>query len=118
MFIQIIEYKEQPILYSDYTNCKAEELIEKLNEAAAYFRSHLSKPVLTLSDFSGSFGSKEFMSEAARLNKEIFDEKTIKGAVLGITGVKKILLDGYNTFGKTKLKPFKSKQDALDYLTR
>ena len=41
---------------------------------------------LALNDFTGTFGSREFMNEAKKY-KELFDSKTNKTAVLGITGL-------------------------------
>ncbi|MEM9337872.1 MAG: hypothetical protein AAGA66_04035 [Bacteroidota bacterium] len=117
MAITTIDHNGKQIVFVDYTQCKTKEAtIEKLREAAEYIRKE-SHPVLVLSDFTGTFATKEFMSEANRLNKEILDRKTRKGAVLGITGVKKILLDGYNLLSRqSKLVPFLDKQEALDYL--
>ena len=63
-------------------------------------------------------GSTEFMQRAKQLGKEIFDSRTSKSAVLGVTGIKKILLNGYNMIVKNKLEPFDTKEEALEYLVK
>jgi len=70
---------------------------------------------LAINDFTGTYGSNEFLNAASK-HKELFDSKTIKTAVLGVTGIKKILLNGYNAFVKKKQVPFATKEDALEYL--
>ena len=56
------------------------------------------------------------MKKANELGKEIFDSRTEKSAALGITGIRKILLQAYNSIMKNKLVPFDDKNEALDYL--
>lgn len=117
MSLSFITHKGKRILLIDYTKCKnTEEMIKVLDEV----RKEYEKPggqYLTLNDFSGTYGSSEFMNAASK-HKELFDSKTIKTAVLGITGIKKILLNGYNTFVKKKQIPFDSKAEALEYLVK
>ena len=41
------------------------------------------------------------------------------GAILGISGVKKVLLKGYNRFAAPHiLEPFDSMEEAIDYVTK
>ncbi|MFY0690097.1 MAG: hypothetical protein JXQ90_23190 [Cyclobacteriaceae bacterium] len=43
----------------------------------------------------------------------------IKGAILGVTGIKKILLQGYNSFSGSKvLVPFDTIEEAVEYVTK
>lgn len=90
-------------------------MIATIQEAAVLFRESPQK-VLSLSDFTGAFGSKEFMDESKRLSVEVLRAKTAKAAVVGITGIKKVLLKSFNAFTVNKLIPFDTKEEALDYL--
>ncbi|MDF1546327.1 MAG: hypothetical protein P1P88_00805 [Bacteroidales bacterium] len=110
-----IEHKGKKILFIDYTKCKSiDEMIKLLEDVRREYEKSSGK-FLALNDFTGTYGSTDFMNRAAK-HKDFFDEKTLKTAVLGITGIKKILLNGYNAFVKNKQIPFNTKTEALDYL--
>jgi len=101
----------------DYTHCKnTDEMIKVLEDVRREFEKP-GGPYLTLNDFTGTFGSSEFMNTAKKY-KELFDNKTLKTAILGITGIKKILLNGYNAFVRKKQMPFDTKEEALEYLVK
>ncbi len=110
-----INHKGRRILFVDYTKCSTtNEMIKLLQEVVELYNSSSIK-YLALNDFTGTFGSREFLN-VAKEHQKLFDEKTIKTAVLGITGLKKVLLNGYNYFVQKKQVPFDSKEEALDYL--
>lgn len=116
MGMSYIEHKGKKVLFVDYSGCKtSEDMVALLDKVREEFLNTSGK-FLTLNNFNNTFGTQEFMDKANRYGKEIFDERTEKTAVLGITGIKKILLTGYNQFVKNKQKPFSTKEAALDYL--
>ena len=90
-------------------------MMELMKASVPYYQRSATK-LLTLIDFHHIKGSTEFMDLAKRLGSEVFDQKTEKGALLGIHGIKKVLLQGYNLVAKQKIKPFDSKEEALQYL--
>ncbi len=110
-----IQHKGKKVLYVNYSVCKdKEEMIALLNEMADVFKKS-SGNLLTVDDFTGAYGTKEFMARAKELGP-IFSSKRKKGAILGITGVKKVLLEAYNMFAKDKMVPFDSKEKAFDFV--
>lgn len=116
MGISYIQHKGKKIMFIDYSQCKT---IEQTLDVLEQVRKEYEKTdgqLLTLNNFEGAFGSSEYMKKASQYGKEIFNKKTAKNAALGVTGIKKILLQGYNTIVKDKIKPFDSKEEALDYL--
>jgi len=114
--ISFFPHKNQEILFIDYKGCKTkEQMITVLESAADVMRSSAGE-LLVLSDFSGTHGSVEFMDKAKKLGREVFKEKNKRSAVIGVTGLKKILLNGYNTFAADAIKPFDTKELALEYL--
>jgi hypothetical protein len=116
--IEFITNNGKTILSVDYSKCKDKwQMIELLEATVDHYRNSTSK-LLTLSDFNNVKGSSEFMDTAKRLNREVLDEKTEKGAVIGVTGLKKVLLQGYNLVATQKLVPFDSKDEAIGYLTQ
>ena len=56
------------------------------------------------------------MKKASEYGKEVFNERTSKNAAIGVSGIKKILLQAYNLVVKDKLLPFNTKEEALEYL--
>ncbi|MFN8672327.1 MAG: hypothetical protein U0457_09670 [Candidatus Sericytochromatia bacterium] len=117
MPISWIEYKNKKIVYSDYRNQKGEEAIKTLYEERDFFlKLKDGDKVLVLSDFRGAYGSNEFMEISKKLGKEVFAPKTIKSAILGIEGVKKVLLKAYVFFTGENLKPFDSEELAKEWL--
>lgn len=116
-YIDWIEHKGKKVLFIDYSQCKDKwEMIEIVKASADYYQDTTEK-ICTLSDFNNVTGSQEYMAEVKRLGKEIFDSKTEKGAVIGITGLKKVFLSGYNLITRQKIVPFDTKDQALTYLT-
>jgi len=117
MSISWITHKGKKILYLNYKNKTKEEMIQMLEDAAKIYRESKEK-ILSIDDFEGTFVSDEFMKKAKELAKEVFSLKRKKGAVLGITGVKKILLISFNSFSADKLYPFNTKEEALEFLVK
>ena len=73
--------------------------------------------VLTLSDVTNAAVGPDFMDEVKKLSI-IHADKRNKSVILGVTGLKSLLLKGYNRFTKSEAPtvPFESKEEALDYL--
>jgi hypothetical protein len=118
MSVSYINYKGKKVLFADYTKCKnTQDMLIVLEETKKEFEKS-NQMILIIDDFTGNTGSIEFMQRAKQLGKEIFDNRTSKAACLGITGIKKILLNGYNTIVKNKLVPFETKEEALEYLVK
>jgi hypothetical protein len=116
MSISFIQHKGTKILYVDYSHCNtAQETINHLYKVRDYFKNSNEK-FIVLNDFSTAPVSNEFMDLAKVCAREVFDEKTIKSACIGITGIKKILLGAFNLVAKYKIAAFNSKEEALNYL--
>lgn len=91
-------------------------MIETLHAGVQLFRDHPEKKFRVLINVTNAGGSKEWMDESKKYGKELA-RRTIKSAVLGVTGIKKVLLMGYNSVvAKGMMKPFDTEKAALDYL--
>jgi len=117
MSVSTIFHKGKKVIYIDYSTATSEE--EAL--ATLYQLSDLVKnspdQILKLNNVSGSFATPKFMSESKRLNKELIGAKTKKGAIIGINSLQEILLRSFNLFARQKLVAFRTKEEALNYLT-
>jgi len=112
-----IEYKGKKIIYGDYRKLRGKELIAAVDAEAKLVQAAPGK-VLILDDFTGSVVNSEFMEYAKKVGKELIEAKTEKCAVLGIEGVKNVLLKAYNWFtGATKhQRVFDSEHEAKEWL--
>lgn len=113
-----IEYKGNKILVIDFAKCNGkEEVFDLLETATDYMRSSEGN-ILSLIEIEGVNIDNKFMSRSNTLSKEVYQYKRKKGAILGVFGIKTILLKAYNLFSSDKLVPFSSKEDALEYLIK
>ncbi len=112
-----IEYKGQKILYGDYRGLHGEALLTAI-ETEARLVQEARKPVLILDDFTKSAANAEFMARAKALAKAVMEPKTLKCAILGVEGVKKVLLQAYNWFtgAEARQRVFDSELAAKEWL--
>ncbi len=116
MEVKWIEYKSKRILYVDYKGAKTPtEMIAILAKQEVEERKLPDLRILT--DFTGIFGSTEYMSKVKAYGKELRQNSKAKQAVMGITGMKQVLLNGYLAFtGDKTIKPFNTQAEALEWL--
>ena len=117
MPITWIDYKGRRILYADYRGLKSEDLMLKNLEAEAAAYENCHTKILSLNDYRDTFVSKSFMGKVTELGKATKD-KTLKAAVLGITGLKGILLNGYASITGQAVRAFDDEISAKEYLVR
>jgi len=109
-------YKAKQILYVDYSGLKTEEMIKLLNDSCDVLKKS-SGGVLLLTNFENTTATTEYMNEVKRLGKDVITVKAAKTALLGIVGVKGVLVQGYAFFtGEKNLKAFSTEQDAMEWL--
>ena len=112
----IITFKGKEISYLDYRGMKLEEIIKTMDEAT---KSSLqeNKRRLQLSNLTGVFAVPEFMDKVKEAGKKT-RHLTIKSAVIGITGAKKLLLTAYSTFTGINIKAFDDEESAKEWLVK
>jgi hypothetical protein len=118
MSTSFINYKGKKILIIDYTQCKTVQ--DTLNVLEMVRNEYLksNEKILAMNDFTGVPSNNEYMEQAKKYAKELFDSKTLRNSCIGITGIKKILLSAYNLTVKNKLMPFETKEEALEFLVK
>jgi hypothetical protein len=112
-----IEHKGKQILFVDYRGAKDDNdmLTMLYQEVEIEKKANFKVPVL--SNFTGIFPQAKYLSEVKRLGKEIRNDKTTKTALLGIDGLKSLLVQGYIAFtGDKSLKTFDNEEVAKDWL--
>ncbi len=118
MSVELITYNGKKIVFGDYSECNTKEkMIEKLYEVEKLMNNQHGS-VLYLADLTNTHGSREFMKAAKEVANRTFNHKVEKAALLGIVGIKKVLLNGFNAVSKYKFEPFDTKEMALEFLTK
>ncbi len=109
-----ITYKGKKILYSDYRGMNNEQMMAQLREEANMIMNEPGK-ILNLSNFEGTVVTPEFMKLANELGKTT-EKKIEKSAVVGVTGIKAVLLNTYNMVTGGNLRAFKDEESAKEFL--
>jgi len=121
MPVTIITHKGKKIIfasYEDYRHSK-ESMIQSTVDVTNLALEQPEKHLLFLFDLTDATMSSGFMEASKKAAYKIFKNKTGSGAIIGITGVRKVILKGYNSlpvFKGRKMRPFDSKVEALQYL--
>jgi hypothetical protein len=116
MKLSWITYKSKKILFVDYRGKNTQEMIEQLEYETKVILEQ-KEPVLYLADFTGCPVSNEFMEKANSLGK-LTAHLQARSAILGISGMKSVLLNTFNLFTSTKLRAFNSEIEAKEYLVK
>lgn len=116
--LQKIDFQGKEIIYLDYRGQSEYQMIEYLKEAERTILDD-NKPYLTLTNISDAFATKGFLKQAGIMGEKT-GHLTVKGAIVGVNGGKRVLLNVFNRLfaGKKGLKPFDSEKEALEYLVR
>jgi len=111
-------HRGERILYSDYTQYSIDDFPALKSELASVEAEICTQPegsVLLITDVTGSVASREavemFKESAARSKEHV-----IKNAVIGITGLKKILFDAVVRFSGQNAKAFEDLETGKDWL--
>lgn len=115
MGVSFINHKGKKILLIDFSGRKAEEVINIIAEAKELIKKQPEKSLLTLTDGTNTrFDPKvaEGLKEFAAHNKPYVRA----GAVVGITGIVKIVYNAVMKFSGRNLPAFDDIETAKDWL--
>lgn len=119
MPVEWIQHKGKRILYTDHGGLGPEEMIENLEVAAKMtLKEATDTKILSLVNFEGARVNSEYMARLKELGKEVYEPLTEKTAVLGISGIRHILVSAYNrvTGAAATQKLFDNRDEALEWL--
>ena len=114
MKIEWINYKGMQILFSDYKGLSSEEMIKHLKKETQMILQQ-KEPILYMADFTSTIFTTEFMhavNEDGKLTKRLVK----KSALVGITGMKAVMLNTFNMITGIKARAFDNEYKAKDYL--
>ena len=103
-------------MFADYTECKTpEQQLALLDEVATAMKRH--HDVRLLVDYNGITAGPNYMAKLKEYGNTVFKKHMKCSAVLGVTGLKKILFNGYQlATGAKNIKALGSREEALDWL--
>ena len=113
-----IFHKGKRILYCDFANFQVpdfEALKEELYAVESEILRHPENSVLLITDVSGSIASMDAV-DAVQKSAARSKRCVRKNAVLGITGIKKILFDPVVRFSGHRSKMFEDLEKAKEWL--
>jgi hypothetical protein len=115
MSAEWILHKGKKIIYIDYVGLKPQEMSELVKEATKIIVASKSIEVLSLSNVTGCYFNSELM-DLIKTQGAISLPLTKKAAVVGVTGLKNVLLTAANAVWPKSRKPFDSVEQAKDWL--
>ena len=115
--IRFIKYEGKNILHLDFSNCTAEEVLNTITKAKKVIAAHPEQSLLTLTDVTGAR-----FSEAVTQEMKVFTAHNRPyvraGAVVGVTGLKRIIFQAVIAFSGRKLSTFDSVEKAKQWLVK
>ena len=112
-----IEHEGKAILYEDYTNLQGPEIADLVPLITQITLEENYKDILLLLDLRNSFANKDAtdaFGESGKISKSLLK----KTAALGITGLKKILLNAVNRISSVEARAFNSEEEAKEWLIK
>lgn len=113
--VMFIRYKDKEILLIDFSNCNIEEGLQIIEKVKNIISQQPEHSLLTLTDVSGSRYNKEVVRRLKDLAE--FNRPHVKaGAVVGVSGLKKVVYDTIMRFTKRTMPVFATREEALEWL--
>jgi hypothetical protein len=113
--INFIHHKGQEILFLNFSRCRTEEVAPLIDRAKKVIATRPEQSLLTLTDVTDmrfDDAVSQRMKEFTAHNKPYVRA----AAVVGVTGIKKILFEAVVLFTKRKLHTFETVDQAKDWL--
>jgi len=112
-----LTHQGKQILFTDVTNCAAEEVVDLLTDVQLIVTAQTRNSVLSLGDLTGA----EFSRAAVTRLKEVavFDRPYVKrAAFVGAQSLPKVFYEALKAFSQREFRRFKTREEAMDWLVR
>lgn len=115
MSIEWVSHKGKKILVIDYSGLEIADQLEQIKKAVNILVKSGNKDNLSLTDVSKTNLTQEF-AEMAKIMGKQSALVTKKAAIVGVTGIRKIILNTVNSISGNSRKPFDTVEEAKDWL--
>lgn len=114
---KLIKYKRKEIIYLDFSDLKKKEAILDLEQLGGeLIQSQKINTALTLTNMENMFFDNQIRAHFIRISRA--NAPYVKaGAVIGLYGLISFMYQGFLKATGRNIKLFKTRQEALDYLT-
>ena len=110
-----ISHKGKNILLIDYNGLDLQQQLDQIRTATKILLDTGKKDNLTISDVRNITISNEFTELAKTMGKQS-GQVTKKAAALGVSGIRKVILQAVNAFSGNPRRPFDTLEEAKDWL--
>ncbi len=113
--VKFITHQETEILFLDFSNSEADEVLSTIEDAKRVISSRPEQSLLTLTDVTNARFNEavgEGMKQLTAHNKPYVKA----AAVVGITGLKRIIFGAVMTFSQRKIESFDDVEEAKKWL--
>jgi len=115
--IKWIDYKDNKILYVDYSNIyTTDELLTTIEKVNDFIKNHGDLKILLLVDTRNSVAKEKIAVDALKNSATIVKPYVKKAAVVGISRTQEVILTLVNMFSSLGLKPFNTMDTAEEWL--
>lgn len=115
MKVEWIEHEGVKILFANYKDVKSQDEMFSILEEIRVVLEGTTEKVLWLIDATNAAIGPDYMKASKEQGKKYAD-KVEKSAMIGVAGLKSMLLKGYNSTSGNSVKPCDSREEALAYL--
>jgi hypothetical protein len=113
--IQFIDHQGKEILLLDFSNREPDEVLQIIHQATAVIETRAELSLLTLTDVTNA-RFNEAVGQGMK-NFTLHNKPYVRaGAVIGITGLKRIIFGAVMAFSERKLLPFDDREQAKAWL--
>ena len=115
--VRFLEHQGKRVLFINYSHCDVAMLKAVAEEGHRVIAREAPNSVLTLNDVTGTTFDKE--SVGVLQAKVAANAPYVRrAAVIGISGLQRLIYEGVRAFTKRRLHLFESRQEALDWLVK
>jgi hypothetical protein len=112
-----LNHKGKQILVNDYSGMNTSDLTFLIMENKRRYGKEIKSSILLLVDVTGSPFDSAVISAMQDIAKDI-KPKIKKSAVIGVTGLKAVVLKTINRFSSLGIVPFNTQEEALESLIK
>jgi hypothetical protein len=113
--VKFIQHQDKDILLLDFSNSKTEEVLKLIDAAKQIINSKAELQLLTLTDVTNTLFCKEVGEEMKYFT--LYNSPFLKAsAVVGISGLKKIILGAIKAFSPGNFEAFDDREEAKSWL--
>lgn len=113
--VTFIDQGPLSILYLNLSKTKIEDVLTVINQAKPIISSHAPRSLLILTDVTDARFNTDVVSQMKEFTAH--NKPYVRAsAVIGVTGLKKVIFDAINRFSGRNLRSFDDKYEAISWL--